>query len=106
MNLTLNICGDKKIQNPAEADIRQAVFSLDCEKNDAFLVLGRADMTYIQASGDQKVGFDLEYQENDIEHHYRSKRVLIADEIVNALVSYSIGSDDWTRVVEWEKLEL
>jgi len=37
MNCTLDICGDKKIQNPTESDIRQAVFALDTKKVDAFL---------------------------------------------------------------------
>jgi hypothetical protein len=106
MNCTLDICGDKKIQNPTEADIRRAVFALDTEMNDAFLILGRTDVAYIQTSGDQKAGFELEYQEDDIKHHYRATRDLTADEIVKALVSYSIGSDDWKRLVEWELLEL
>ena len=40
MSCTLDICGDKKIQNPTESDIRQAVFALDTKKGDAFLILG------------------------------------------------------------------
>jgi hypothetical protein len=106
MNCTLDICGGKKIQNPTEADIRQEVFALDTETNDAFIILGPTDMTYIQTSGDQKIGFDLEYQETDIKHHYRAKRSIAAEEVVKALVSYSIASDDWKHMVEWELLEL
>lgn len=106
MNCTLDICGRKSIQNPTEADIRQAVFALDTKKNDAFLVLSLTDMTYIQTSGDQNVGFDLEYQETDIKQHYRGKCDFTADEIVKTLVSYSIGADDWKHTVEWELLEL
>jgi hypothetical protein len=102
MSYTLDVCGARKIQNPTEADIRQAVFALDTTKGDAFLVLGPTDMTYIQTRGDQKVGFALEYQETDTEHHYRAQRDLAADEIVKVLVSYSIGSDDWKSMVKWE----
>lgn len=102
MSYILDICGDKKIQNPTEADIRQAVFALDTKQGDAFLVLGPTDMTYIQTSGDKEVGFDLEYQETDVEHHYRAKRDLTADEVVKALVLYSTGSDEWKRIAEWE----
>lgn len=105
MNCTLDICGDRKIQSPTESDIRQAVFALDTKKDDAFLVLGLTDMTYIQTSGDQKVGFDLEYQETDAKHHYRAKRDLTADEIVKALVSYSAGSEEWKRTAEWELIK-
>jgi len=105
MNCTLDICGAKKIQNPAESDIRQAVFALDTKKDDAFLILGPTDMTYIQTSGDQKVGFYLEYQETDAKHHYRAKRELTADEIVKALVAYSTGADEWKTMAEWEPIK-
>jgi hypothetical protein len=55
MNCTLEICGQKKIQNPTEADIRQAVFALNTKDNDSFLILAVTDMTYIQTTGDQKL---------------------------------------------------
>jgi len=104
MNCTLDISGDKQIQNPTESDIRQAVFALDTNEGDAFLILGptKTKMTYIQTGGDQKVGFVLEYQETDAKHHYRAKRDLTADEIVKALVAYSTGADDWKTMAEWE----
>jgi len=100
--MTLDICGDKKIKNPTESDVRQAVFALDTKKSDAFLILGPTEMTYIQATGDQNVGFKLEYQETDTKHHYRAKRDLAADEIVKALVAYSTGADGWKTMAEWE----
>ena len=101
-NCTLDICGDKKIQNPTESDIRQAVFALDTKKDDAFFILGPTDMTYIQTGGDQNVGFKLEYQETDVKHHYRANRDLAADEIVKALVAYSTGADEWKTMAEWD----
>ncbi len=63
-------------------------------------------MTYIQAYANRKAGFDLEYQEADIEHHYRAKRDFIADEIMKAFASYSTGSEDWKKMAEWELMEL
>src|SRR5512134_3313570 len=105
MNYTLDICGARKIQNPTEADIRQAVFALDTKQEDAFLILGPTDMTYIQTSGDPRVGFVLEYQEADAKHHYRAKRELTADEIVKALVSYAASTDDWKTAAEWEPIK-
>jgi uncharacterized lipoprotein YehR (DUF1307 family) len=102
MNYTLDICGDKKIQNPTESDIRQAVFALDTKKEDAFLILGPTEMTYIQTGGDKNVGFKLEYQETDTKHHYRANRDLTADEIVKALVAYSTGTDEWKTMAEWD----
>ena len=104
MNTTLDICGLKKIPNPTETDIRQAVSTLDTGKNDAFLILGPTEMTYIQIAGDEKAGFHVEYQENDVEHHYRAKRDLTVDEVVKTLLAYSAGSDEWKRMTEWEHL--
>jgi len=115
---TLDICGARKIQNPTESDLRQAVFALDTKKDEAFLILGSTEMTYIQTTGDQKVGFVVEYQAGDAKHHYRAKprdlsRInprwprcdLTADEVVKALVSYSAGADDWKTMAEWERIQ-
>jgi len=104
VSCTLDVCGIRKIQNPTESDIQRAVYALDTVKNDAFLILGPTDMTYIQTTGDQRNGFLVEYQENDVRHHYRAKRKLNADEIVKTLGSYSAGSDVWKRTAEWERI--
>src|SRR5262249_3304579 len=97
MNFTLDVCGNRKIQSATASDIRREVNALDSKRDDAFLMLGASDMTYIQTTGDQRNGFIVEYQETDVRHHYRAKRKLTADEIVKALVSYSAGSDEWKR---------
>lgn len=106
MSCTLDICGDKQIQNPTETDIRQALLGLDTKKDGQFLILGPTDSTYIQTSGDQKVGFDMEYQEGDIKHHYRAKREFSADEVVRMFVSYMSGSMDWKQNTEWQSIRL
>ena len=62
-------------------------------------------MTSIQSSGDQKAGFDLEYQEIDASRHFPAKRDFTADKMVKAFVSYSSGSDDWKKVAEWEPIK-
>jgi len=100
--MTLDICGARKIKNPTESDIRKAVFALDTKNGDAFLILARTGMTYIQTGGDKNVGFKLEYQEGDIKHHYQATHDLVADEIVNALVAYSTGADDYKTMAEWK----
>lgn len=107
MNCTLDICGDREIQNPTEADIRQALSSLDTGKNDAFLILATSDLTYIQTSGDRNVGFDLEYQEGDTGHHYRAQRDdFTAEEIIKAMASYCAGADNWKNIAEWMRIDV
>jgi hypothetical protein len=107
MEYTLDICGEKQIQNPTEADIRQAVLSLDTDKNSAFVILATSDMTYLQAIGDNNVGFDLEYQDGDTEHHYQAKRNNITgEEIIRKLVLYCAGTDDWKKAEEWGAIKV
>ena len=101
---TLDICGNRTIQNPSEADIRAAVLSMDPEKNDAFLILATGDLTYIQTSGDPKNGFQLEYQEGDIQHHYQARRDYSVEEIIRALVSYLSGGVEWKNTADWEHI--
>ncbi|MFH1024201.1 MAG: hypothetical protein V1809_12545 [Planctomycetota bacterium] len=100
----LDICGQKTIKNPSETDIRTAVFSLDAKKGEAFLILGATDMNYVQASGDRDVGFDMEYQEDDLQHHYRSKHCFSAEEIVRVFTLYKSGNPDWKRRGDWERM--
>ena len=106
MNCTLKIGGNKTIQNPSEPDIRQAVFALDNTKGDAFLILFRTELTYILAVGDQNVGFLMEYQKSDVNHHYRATRKFTADELAKAMVSYATSSDDWQKTAEWELIKV
>ena len=37
ISYTLDICGNRKIQNPTESDLRQAVFALDTKRMKQFL---------------------------------------------------------------------
>ena len=103
--MVLEICGDKKIQNPTDQQLRQQFDALDAKKGDAFVVLGATDLTYIQASGDKKTGFDLEYQDGNKNLHFRAKKAsLTLDEILSAFSSYRDGKADWKQVSEWEKI--
>jgi len=104
MNCALEVCGSTKIQNPSESDIRQAVSALDTKHNDAFLILGPTNMTYIQVTGDPKVGFDVEYQESNLPNHYRSRCDFTVEEIVRTLVEYYTGPDEWIKSGEWERI--
>lgn len=105
MNVTLDICGTRKIKNPTQEDIQREVYALDTTKNEAFLILGPDDMNYIQTTGDSRNGFIVEYQENDVKHHYRAKRHLTTDETVSALASYAASSEDWKQTAEWEPVK-
>jgi hypothetical protein len=102
--MTLDICGERKRSSPSAQDIREAVMNLNASK-DAFLILGPTDVTYIQCSGDQKIGFDLEYQDESSKNHFRAKRNdWDAETIITKLSQYCQGDNAWKQGVEWEKI--
>ena len=105
--MKLDICGEKTIVNPTEADIGSALSSLNTDSGDAFVVLGPSDMTYIQASGDQNVGFDLEYQEGTTRQHYRAKQESIPlNAIIEAFVAYRNENLEWKAKFTFERISL
>ena len=65
--MVLEICGDRRIENPTDEEVRWAVLELDTGNDDAFLILSGGEMSYVQCAGDRNVGFDLEYQEGGID---------------------------------------
>lgn len=102
--LVLDICGEREIEGPSDSDIRRALSDLDAGTGEAFVILGTDEMTYIQASGDKTVGFDLEYQEGSTAKHYRAARTDISlEEILTALIAYRDGRDAWKErfAFEW-----
>jgi len=103
--MKLDICSEKTIVNPTEADIRSALSSLNTKSGDAFVILGPSDMTYIQASGDQNVGFDLEYQEGTIHQHYRAKQEPIPlNAIIEAFIAYRNENSEWKAKFTFERI--
>ena len=102
--MELDICGDRKITSPSAQDIRDAVLDLDAS-GDAFLILGSTGITYIQCSGDQNTGFDLEHQEEGADNHYRAKRSdWDAETMITKLTQYATDDSSWKEGVEWEKI--
>ncbi len=105
-NGKLIICGDLIVNNPTEPDIRQAVYRLGEDADDAFLILEQSEMTYLQTSGDPEHGFLVEYQEADTDHHYRARQTFDADEVVKAFWAYAQGTQEWKDMAQWEKMTL
>ena len=103
--MKLNICGQKTIVNPSDKEIREALSRLDTRSGDAFVILGPTDMTYIQASGDRNVGFDLEYQESTVEQHFRAKNENITlDDVMESFTAYRAGRTDWKDKFDFRRV--
>jgi hypothetical protein len=108
MNFVLDVCGGAQIHSPSDEKIRQAVLELDQYENDAFLILADAsdDLTYLQCFGDLQSGFGVEYQEGDLQKHFRARGTLSAEQMIQALIHYRNGDPRWREAAEWEPLEL
>jgi len=79
--MELDVCGDKK-SRIHRGDIRRLYLDSTRRRARRFLC-ARPDGYDIHSDKcDQKVGFDLEYQQTDANHHYRAKRDLTADEVI------------------------
>lgn len=73
--MILAASSSREIVDPNAAQIRQALSALDVSASGAgWAILARSEMTYLQVSGDKACGFDMEYQEGDLENHYRAIR--------------------------------
>ena len=103
--MKLDIGGWRTVQDPNEAQIREAIRELD--DFEGFLVLSATDLTYIQSSGDSRVGFDLEYQEGSLDHHYRARKYdFEAETIVAKFSAYAAGDNGWRDGIDWEMITL
>jgi hypothetical protein len=74
---------------------------------EAFLILQQDGMTYMQVSGDARLGFDMEYQSGALDQHYRAKKeAFTSDEVVKALTAYRDGTINWVDYGEWYPISL
>ena len=104
--MILELSSGEKIENPTDDQMREALSRLDVERDgEGFAVLGRDDMTYLQISGDQTIGFDMEYQEGDVKKHFRAAREdFRLDEVVRACTEYRDGTIDWAEYGDWSRI--
>jgi len=105
-SVTLQMNSGREVVNPSDSQLREALAGLDVQRDgDGFAILERSQMTYLQVSGDSRIGFDMEYQEGDTDHHYRATRDdLSLEEVVDALAAYSDGRAEWWKTQDWEKI--
>ena len=60
---TLEIAGERRVPAPSDAQIREAVLSLDACTTYAFLILDRDARNSMEVSGDAREGFEIEHYE-------------------------------------------
>ena len=94
-------------KDPTDEQIREGLYALDIKSGEAWAILARTEMTYVQAQGDAQRGFRLEYQEGDVDEHFATtKDDLSASAIVRAFSAYRDGDDSWRGDFEFERMTL
>jgi hypothetical protein len=82
------------------------ITGIDPDEDNPFAVLGIAEGgTYIQTYRETD-GFVLEYQLVNTSSHYRVDELLSAEQVVDAMISYSFGKDEWLEALDWQRLNL
>lgn len=72
----------------------------------SYAILDQTEETYLQTCGSPESGFVLEYQVEDLDHHYQSLRQDIPlTAVVTAFQKYARGDASWQHDFEWRKLD-
>jgi hypothetical protein len=105
--MTLEINGARWIQNPSDDQILNELANLRREDGDSFAILSATDDTYIQIVGDARAGFELEYQEGNIDTHFRATdQDITLAQVVKAFIGFRDGNTIWRNGFTFVKLSL
>ena len=94
-------------KNPDQKAIRDSLAGLNVDRDgEGFVILAQNAMTYIQISGDPQRGFGAEYQEGDIDKHFRAQNESFAlDEVATMMTEYLQGNINWEKYGAWPKIK-
>jgi hypothetical protein len=98
---------DETIRNPRISDIRRAILSVGESDEDPFVILGKgaSGYTYLQALRKANGRWIVEYQDGNLDKHYRAKRTLSTEEVVERFGRYKEASEDWGAGINWVPFE-
>jgi len=91
-------------QKATEEIIEDVVKKLE-GKEDPFVILEQATMTYMQVFWTE-AGYSIEYQEGDIFHHYRLKELLSQEKTILAMKSYLKGHPYRITRLDFERMRI
>lgn len=102
---TLEIAGERRIPSPTDAQIRDAVGSLDACTTYAFLILDRDARNSMEVSGDGREGFEIEHYEGSRGRRYRAAGDFGLEQVVALLIAYRDGAPVWRDAARWEEVD-
>jgi hypothetical protein len=105
--IILSTSSGDEIVDPNDEQIRQALSTLDVGSDGlGWAILSRSEMTYLQASGDKKSRFKMEYQKGDIDNHFRAAREdFELEEVVRVFAEYRDRKIDWSAYGDWDRIK-
>ena len=89
-----------EIQEVATDSLIEEVVTKLAERDDPFAILEEDEQTYMQVLWTVD-GYDLEYQERDIMHHFRLAKLVTAQKAIWALQSYLGKDGKWKEQLEF-----
>ncbi len=103
---TLEIAGERRIPAPTDAQIREAVGSLDACTTYAFLILDRDVRHSMEISGDAREGFEIEHYDGPTGRRYRAAGDFGAEQVIALLIAYRDAAPGWGAGVQWEEVDI
>jgi hypothetical protein len=87
---------------PTPDDIRSLVPAIEPDDDNPFAILSRGEGTYMQTLR-MPDGFVLEHQLVNTSSHYEIPDYATAEEVVEAMVSYAFGNNEWLEMFDWRR---
>ena len=94
--MILELESGKTIKDPKYEDFPKALMELETEKS-LFAILELDNGSFIQANGNKKDGYILEYQEGGIENHHQLKGCFSIEQVIEIFRRYSKGDNSWKK---------
>jgi hypothetical protein len=93
------------VKQPATESLIAKVVRELAGREDPFAILELDELTYMQVLWTPE-GYDLEYQERNIMHHFRLARLVTAAEATLTLQNYLAGDQTWKERLEFVKKDV
>ena len=90
---------------PTPDDLKSLIPQIPPDDDNPFAILILGEGTFMQTLSTDE-GFLLEHQLVNTSCHYEIPEFASADHVVNAMVSYAFGKNEWLESFDWELQEL
>jgi hypothetical protein len=102
MKLELGV--GRTLDGPDAETIALSLAELDWEE-DIFAKLSRDERNYIQATGNHREHFIVEYQDGSEERFFQASEKVNIEAVKSAFVAYSRGDSSWQSSFRWQRVD-